>query len=312
MLKKIGLTLVLLIVGAGITLYSYPPALLGVAQHYELLRAGLSGDQARSGQINYRFYHGGPADAPVIVMIHGFGANKDNWVRMARHFTQDYQVLAIDLPGFGDSDKPDNVSYDVGSQAERVVKLMDELEVARFHVVGNSMGGHISALIAARHPERILSVGLIDNGGIEAPNKSELFIRLEKGEPNPLVVYKAEDFDQLMDFVFVKRPPLPAPLKQHFADEALANQAMNDKIFTHLRERYIPLEPELPKIKAPTLVLWGDKDRVLDVSSIEVMKPLLAKPTIVVMKDCGHAPMIERPEETAEHYRRFLTANSAD
>ncbi|MCY1312111.1 hypothetical protein D9M70_625030 [compost metagenome] len=71
-------------------------------------------------------------------------------------------------------------------------------------------------------------------------------------------------------------------------------------------DRYIPLEPELPKIQAPTLLLWGDQDRVLHVSSIEVMQPLLKRPTVVIMKNCGHAPMIERPQETAEHYQAFL------
>ncbi|WP_071872391.1 alpha/beta fold hydrolase [Atopomonas hussainii] len=306
MLKKAALALGLLLGAAAATVYFYPQAVLPVARQYELLRADLEHESARVGQINYHFYRGGPSDSPTLVLLHGFGANKDNWVRMAQHLTQDYQVIAIDLPGFGDSDKPNNISYDVGSQAERVAQLTKELGITRFHIAGNSMGGHIAALVAARHPSRVLSLGLLDNGGITAPKKSELFERLERGEPNPLVVYKPEDFDKLLEFVFVKQPPIPAPLKAHFAAEALANQGQNDLIFSHLRDRYIPLEPELGKIKVPTLLLWGDQDRVLDVSSIDVMQPLLAKPSVVIMKDCGHAPMLERPEETAEHYRAFL------
>ena len=70
--------------------------------------------------------------------------------------------------------------------------------------------------------------------------------------------------------------------------------------------RYIPLEPELPKIQAPTLIIWGAEDRVLHVSSIDVMQPLLRKPHVVILPDTGHAPMIERPELTAHHYRAFL------
>ena len=142
---------------------------------------------------------------------------------------------------------------------------------------------------------------------MEAPNKSEFFRRIEQGEANPLVVSKPEDFQRLLDFVFVEAPPMPAPLQEHFAAQAMANAAHYQLIFGHLRERYVPLEPELPKITAPVLLLWGDKDRVLDVSSIEVMKPLLQKPSVVVMKNCGHVPMLERPEETAGHYQRFLT-----
>ena len=168
------------------------------------------------------------------------------------------------------------------------------------------MGGHIAALYAARHPEQVLSVALLDNAGVTSPRKSEMFAMIERGEPNPLVVRRAEDFDALMRFVFVNPPPLPESLKRHFAEQSMANQAIYDKIFSQLRERYVPLEPELPKIQVPTLLLWGEQDRVLDVSSIEVMKPLLKQPSVVIMPDCGHAPMIERPEDTARHYQAFL------
>ena len=135
--------------------------------------------------------------------------------------------------------------------------------------------------------------------------KSELFEDLERGE-NPLVVRQPEDFQKLLDFVFVQQPPLPAPLKRYLGERAVAASAFNAQIFEQLRQRYIPLEPELPKIEAPTLLLWGDRDRVLDVSSIEVMRPLLKRPSVVIMENCGHVPMVERPEETAQHYQAFL------
>src|SRR5690606_70238 len=251
------------------------------------------------------YYAGGPADGETLLMIHGSGATRDTWRRFARHFTDRYKVIAVDLPGFGESDKPD-VSYDVASQVERLRAFVGTLGIKRLHLIGNSMGGHIAALYAARHPEQVLSVALLDNAGIDSPRKSEMFEMIERGQPTPLVVRRAEDFDTLMSFVFVTPPPLPEALKRHFAEQSMANQAHYDMIFRQLREHYIPLEPELPKIQAPTLVLWGDRDRVLDVSSIDVMRPLLKKPTVVVMKDCGHAPMIERPGETAQHYQAFL------
>jgi len=189
---------------------------------------------------------------------------------------------------------------------ERVRGFVKALQIDKLHLVGNSMGGHIAALYAARHPDQVLSVALLDNAGVTAPQKSEMIQRLERGEPNPLVVRRAEDFDALMSFVFVAPPPLPESLKRYFAERSVANQEHYDRIFRQLRGHYVPLEPELPKIQVPTLVLWGEQDRALHVSSIEVMQPLLKKPTVVVMKDCGHAPMIERPEETAQHYQAFL------
>lgn len=304
-MKKLILGIVLVLACAAGALYFSPSLLIASVQFAERQLAGLSARTATVDGLTLHYYEGGPADGDTLVMIHGFGANRDNWLRMARHFTERYRVIALDLPGFGESSKPD-ASYDVASQTERLHAFITALNIEKPHLIGNSMGGHIAALYAARYPDQVSSIALLDNAGITSPRMSEMFQMIERGQPNPLVVRKAEDFSTLMDFVFVNPPPLPDSLKRHFAAQSMANQAHYDMIFTQLREQYVPLEPELPKIQVPVLVLWGDRDRVLDVSSIEVMKPLLQKPTVVVMKDCGHAPMIERPEETAQHYQAFL------
>jgi pimeloyl-ACP methyl ester carboxylesterase len=238
-------------------------------------------------------------------MIHGFGADKDNWLRFSRPLTARYHVVALDLPGFGDSSKPE-ASYDVGTQVERLNAFAKAIGLHKLHLIGNSMGGHIAALYAARHPEEVLSVALLNNAGVNAPQASELFKRLDRGDANPLLVRNADDFSNMLDLLFVEKPPLPGSLKQYLAERAMASHDFNQKIFNQLRERYIPLETELAKIQVPTLLLWGDQDQILDVSSIKVMQPLLKQPTVVIMQACGHLPMIERPEETAEHYQTFL------
>lgn len=304
-MKKLLLGLTLVLAAAIGVLYFSPATLMASAQLVERQLAGLTAKHLEVSDLSIHYYEGGPADGETILMVHGFGANKDNWLRFAKHFTQRYHVIALDLPGFGESSKPE-ASYDVGTQVERLAAFTKALGIEKLHLIGNSMGGHISALYAARHPEQVLSVALLDNAGVTAPNKSELFEILQRGEPNPLVVKSPEDFSRLVSFVFVEPPPLPDTLNRYLAERAIANSAHYDKIFKQLMERYIPLEPELPKIQAPTLLLWGDKDRVLDVSSIEVMQPLLKKPSVVIMQNTGHAPMIERPEETAKHYQAFL------
>lgn len=304
-MKKLLAGLVTLLAAVAATLYFYPPALMASARLVETHLAGLSNQLVTAGELDFAYYDGGPKLGETIVMVHGFGADKDNWLRMARHFSGRYHVVVPDLPGFGESSRPAG-SYDVGTQAERLADFIQALGVGKVHLVGNSMGGHIVALYAARYPDRVRSLALFDNAGVTAPHKSELFDLLEQGRPNPLVVTRVSDYDRLMDFVFVDPPILPAPLKRYLADRAIANQVHYEAVFQQLVQRYIPLEPELPKIQAPTLLLWGDKDRVLDVSSLDVMKPLIPHASTVVMKDCGHAPMIERPAETARHYQAFL------
>lgn len=205
-MKKLILGIILLLAGLAATLYLSPATLIASVQFAERSLAGLSSRQLQVGDLNIHYYEGGKADRPTIVMIHGFGANRDNWLRFARFFTTDYHVIALDLPGFGESSKPD-ASYDVGTQADRLQEFLHTLGLEKVHLIGNSMGGHIAALYAARHPQEVLTLALLDNAGVTSPRKSEMFERVERGEANPLVVRKAEDFQALMEFVFVDPPP---------------------------------------------------------------------------------------------------------
>ena len=304
-MKKLLFVLLFLISGSAATLYFFPATQLAGLRLLEQQRAGLGHQQLPVHNLNIHYYQGGSASGETLVLLHGFAADKDNWLRFSRHLTQDYRVIALDLPGFGDSDLPPG-SYDVGTQAERLADILDAMGIQQAHVLGNSMGGQIAALFAARYPDRVRSLALFANAGIDSPHKSELYRLLTNGAPNPLVVKQPQDFDNLLHFIFVEPPYLPESLKRYLGERSMAKAAHYERVFKQLVERSIPLEPELAKIQAPTLLLWGKQDRVLDVSSIEVMQPLLRKPSVVIMDNVGHAPMLERPEESALLYRQFL------
>ncbi|MBH3339999.1 alpha/beta fold hydrolase [Pseudomonas mendocina] len=304
-MKKLLLALLLLLSGSAAMLYFFPAAQLAGLRLIEQYRAGFSHKQLAVHNLNIHYYQGGPASGETLVLLHGFAADKDNWLRFSRHLTQDHRVIALDLPGFGDSDLPPG-SYDVGTQAERLADILDAMGIQQAHVLGNSMGGHIAALFAARYPDRVRSLALFANAGIDSPHKSELYRLLTHGEANPLVVAQPQDFEKLLQFVFVEPPYLPQSLKRYLGERSMAKAPHYEMVFKQLVERNVPLEPELKKIQAPTLLLWGKQDRVLDVSSIEVMQPLLRKSSVVIMDNVGHAPMLERPEESALLYRRFL------
>jgi pimeloyl-ACP methyl ester carboxylesterase len=140
---------------------------------------------------------------PNIVLIHGFGANKENWVRFAAHLTENYHVLAIDLPGHGQSIQDLNLQYDMDDQVGYVHEILQKLKIQKFHMAGNSMGGAISALYAATYPEKVISLWLFNPGGIYT-YESE-FTRLLKENKNPLIVDNEADFDKLMDFAMEKK-----------------------------------------------------------------------------------------------------------
>jgi pimeloyl-ACP methyl ester carboxylesterase len=146
---------------------------------------------------------------------------------------------------------------------------------------------------------------LIDNAGIESPQLSELSREIQAGR-NPLIVEEPAGMQRLLAFTMVDPPLIPDGLLTRLYQKNAPYRDLNKRIFADLVNRGPVMERILPEIKAPILVMWGDQDRVLDVSSTEVIRKLRADATVKILKDCGHAPMIERPEESARLFLGFL------
>jgi abhydrolase domain-containing protein 6 len=240
-----------------------------------------------------------------MVMLHGFGGDKDHWTFLAKEIPDAYRVIALDLPGFGESSRLPGESYDVRAQSARLLAFVDALGLKTFHLAGNSMGGNIATRFALDHPERVRSLLLLDAAGVVAPHPSEVAVALAEGR-NPLLVETVDDFDRFMNLSFVKPPPIPGFIKGYLAERAVATRPFNDKIFRDTRARPDLLEGELPNVAVPTLIVWGDKDRIIDVSAAAVFQAGIPGARTVLLADCGHAPMIERPAETAEKYLAFV------
>jgi abhydrolase domain-containing protein 6 len=250
------------------------------------------------------------AENPHIVLIHGFGANKENWVRFSGFLTDGYHVVAVDLPGHGESFKDPELRYDIDDQVAYLHEILGRIGVESFHLAGNSMGGAISCLYAATHPDQVQSLLLIDPGGIYQ-YESELFRQLKDGK-NPLIATSKDEFYDLMDLAMEKKPFIPWPVKSVLAEKAVENQAMLEKVFSdiHITEsvhRYV-FEDELKKITAPTLILWGTEDRLLAVETADVFERMIPESKKVILEGIGHVPMVEDPKQSAEIYREFLSS----
>ncbi len=242
---------------------------------------------------------------PNVVLIHGFGANKENWVRFAANLTENYHVVAMDLPGHGQSSKDLDIRYDIDDQVGYVHEILQELKLQTFHLAGNSMGGAISSLYAATYPEEVLSLWLFNPGGIYK-YESE-FNRLLKDGKNPLIINNTDDFDGLMDFAMEKKPFIIWPITSVLAEKALKNKAINHKIFDDIHgDHHYVFQDELKNIKAPTLILWGRKDRILDVGNASVFEALIPGSRKVIFEDIGHLPMLEIPEKSAGICKDFV------
>lgn len=256
---------------------------------------------------------GGPADGEPLLMIHGFGGDKDNWTGYARHFTDDYRVIAPDLPGFGDNDRSPERSYAVPEQLPRITAFLDALGVERAHVTGNSMGGMIALGLALEHPERVRTLTLVNSAGVRGESKSELEEQAEAGE-NSLVPRTVADVRRLARFVVHRPPPfVPARFAQLLLDKALPHQESLDATFwalvRQIEER--AYNDRLGELSMPVLVVWGRQDRLIDVSVVEEFRRAVPQAEIAVFEETGHVPMIERPRAMARAQRAFLAKAAA-
>lgn len=240
-----------------------------------------------------------------LLLIHGFGANKDNFIFIAKEF-KDYHVIIPDLLGFGESDKPMDADYRAKAQAQRLHELMQAKGMAsNLHVGGNSMGGTISTAYASLYPEEVKSLWLIDTGGFLSVGMAEA---LQSGtlDDNPLLVKNFEDFENMMQLVMNKPPYLPKTFKAIMAQERIDNQQLEAKILKQIVDDSMEDEAKIiAEHKIPTLVVWGEKDHVIKPETADYIAKLIPQAKVIMMPEIGHAPMVEAVKQSANDYKAF-------
>ena len=302
-MKKIFIAALVLIVAIVASYFAFPDTIAGYIIDAARSKAGLTKKEIKIDDHNIVYLEGGKG--PTILLLHGYTGSKDNWTTFAAYLTKNYHVVIPDIPGYGESSMIEEASYNLSNQMSRLNKFAHAIDLKKFHVAGNSMGGFFAGTYAVHYPDEIISVGLFNAAGVMSLEKSAVRKMMEKGE-NPLLLKDVSDMPRLMALLFVNPPSLPYPLKKVMVKTALANRKFYEKELKEIGPDFLSLEKELPNIKAPTLILWGDQDKVLDVSSVPVFEKGLKNHKTVIIKDCGHVPMMEKPQETATQYIDFI------
>lgn len=172
----------------------------------------------------------------------------------------------------------------------------------------------LAAMYGAKYPQKVLTLALLAPGGVGSPNPSKLAILLRKNM-NPLLTGNTEDFERLIKLCFAEPPFIPSQFKKVLTADAVAHRDFNKKIWDDMvgnltkeasssRENF--LKPYLPKIQAPVLIIWGDADKILDVGGVSVLEKNLKNYQTVIVKNTGHTPMLEKPQEAASYYLNHL------
>jgi pimeloyl-ACP methyl ester carboxylesterase len=240
-----------------------------------------------------------------LVLVHGFGADKDNFARIARFLTPHFRVIAPDLPGFGDATRDPRADYRISDQVARLRAFLQALGLGRVHLGGSSMGGFIVAQYAATYPDEVASLWLLDPAGTQAAFDTEVARHYQQSGEVPLLVRTPAAFETLLAAVTYRKPFLPHSLRHVLARRAVADLDLHTRIFAQFSRESPLLEPALPALRAPALIVWGERDRMLSPAAAAPMGRLIPLSEVIVMPGVGHLPMLECPRAVARDYLRF-------
>jgi pimeloyl-ACP methyl ester carboxylesterase len=236
-----------------------------------------------------------------VLFIHGLGSSADRWLDIPDALSlSGLHSVALDLPGFGLSDKPE-IDYTIGRFADVVAGFMRKTGIEKASVVGHSLGGYIAAQLAAEHylVDRLV---LIDTSGMLGA-ATPLLKQYLDAAMNPTKKSVRAVFEQL-----VADPiRIPEALVDAFIyrmSQAGANHAFQST-FDNSVYTQIGVE-KLKRIKVPTLIIWGRKDRLIPLQYCRPFQESIKGSSVVIVEDAGHAPFAEKPAIASELLHKFL------
>ena len=257
-------------------------------------------------------------EGPDVLLLHGLGGAKSSFFDAAATLSRRYRVHALDLPGFGASSKPTTAPYSARWFAETVLAAMDELGIARAHVVGNSMGGRIAIELGLRNPDRVTSLALLCPAVAFVKRTYHPVVRLMRPElgllPHRFAREKvAEHFWNL----FADADGIDPSMADVVVDEFQRIYASpGGRIAFLSAARNIYLEApyggngfygRLSQLEPPALFVWGSHDRVIPPAFGRHVARWLPSAEQVVLDGCGHVPQVERAEQTSDLLEDLFT-----
>ena len=261
------------------------------------------------GDTTLAVLEGGPSDAPPVVLLHGYTADRVVWMRFARHLVRDHRVVIPELAGHGASGFTSGTGFSAPAQADRVATVMGRLGIDRAHVAGNSMGGFVAATLALAHPDRVGSLLLSDAVGVASPEPSEADRQIRAGR-NPFLLDDVAAFPAFYAMTMAKPPVVPGFVQAAIAEDYVDRRHQLAEIFDDFYG-VATLDDRLGEITTPTLVMWGEQDQLVHPSTARVWADGISGARTVRYPEAGHMPMLEMPRRTATDYRAFLDRVSA-
>lgn len=249
------------------------------------------------------FQEFGDASNPTLLLIHGFTASAYVWKTVAPELANEgFHIVAVDLIGFGYSDKPSWFDYKITSQARMISRFMDRLGIGRATIVGSSYGGAVALTLALDYSERVEKLVLVDAVINDEPTNHPI-LKLAKipGVGELLTPFLIDS----KAFMKIRMQGTLAPANHHLITK--------DRIESIIRPLHAKdghnavlqagrnwdanrIEEDLHLVNQPTLIIWGEEDNVIPIHNGETLYNSILNSRLVVLKNCGHVPQEEKPD----------------
>lgn len=247
---------------------------------------------------------------PPVVLVHGFASSLYTWKDVLPILVETHDVVALDLPGFGGSERPPDLSVEEFPAA--VLGLMDVLGFEEAALVGHSMGGGVVVVVAARWPERVSALVLVDSAGFN----------LEPEDQPGIMRLLTSPLGGLLGKLPGQRLGVEATLSQVFHDDGMLTEERVAEYLDGMTRpgsldalrslgrslvgKHTLVQDALPEIQAPTLVVWGREDGWVPVGDADRFVAAIPNARKAILDSCGHMPQEEKPAELGDLLRQFL------
>ncbi len=251
----------------------------------------------------------------AIFLVHGSFSSLHTWEAWENELSQYFTTVSMDLPGHGLTGPDVEKRYSVAEYAEFVLEIADQLGYKEFHIAGNSMGGSVALQLGSEHPDRVLSINLINSSGAPRPKRGDD----TTSSSVPIIRYAS---NPLFNKILLKCTPkylFKMNLNQVYFDDEKITDDMVDRYYHLLRRegnRQATLdrltgskrsaEVNFSKLKMPVLIMWGAEDTWIPVTNGKLLADAIPRSKFKVFENVGHVPMEELPTETVIEYLAFL------
>ncbi len=309
-LKFLGWLAALLAIVLGGSYLFAPQWLMQANATREAMAAHLDKHSVQAGDTHWSYYEGG--QGPTIVLLHGFDADKSVWLQTAKLLTPHFHLIIPDLPGWGESSRVPDASYNIDAQAGRLDAFVQTLRLQRFLLVGHSMGGAVAGVYASGHPERVAGLALVDAFGLKG--KVNAFDRDALAGKNPFVYDDRAGFERATALAFDKPLDLPGRFVDVFIKRNQRDRPFIERTFNELRDpgQYLSVQNRLGQLSMPVLGLWCHDDKIVDISALDSLRNGLTGASAIstsIINGCNHMPMAEKPEQTAQILTGFALSH---